>query len=73
MGDTMGIQITLPDSFIEADPLDVKNKKYYDKPGVYIFYDVDNTPLYVGKTVSFNRRFKKTRIKLRVFQTISKS
>lgn len=53
----MSITITLPDDYIEAVPRDVKNKKDYDIPGVYVFYGVDDTPLYVGKTVSFKRRF----------------
>lgn len=53
----MGIKITLPDTYVEASPVDIKNKKEYDRSGIYVFYDEQGTPLYVGKTVSFKSRF----------------
>jgi predicted GIY-YIG superfamily endonuclease len=53
----MSIKITLPTSFVETTPVDVKNKKEFDRSGVYVFYDDSDTPLYVGKSISFKRRF----------------
>jgi predicted GIY-YIG superfamily endonuclease len=53
----MSIKITLPTTYVEATPVDVKNKKVFDRPGVYVFYDENSTPLYVGKTKSFKKRF----------------
>ncbi|MGO1136524.1 GIY-YIG nuclease family protein [Bacillus subtilis] len=51
------IHITLPTNYKTAKPRDVKNRKEYDKPGVYVFFNSDDTALYVGKSVSFKRRF----------------
>ncbi|WP_440615067.1 hypothetical protein [Bacillus subtilis] len=51
------IQITIPENYKTARPGEIKNKKDYDRAGVYVFFDADDTPLYVGKTVSFKRRF----------------
>lgn len=53
----MSIKITLPSAYVEATPVDIRNKKMYDRPGVYVFYDENGTPLYVGKTKSFKKRF----------------
>lgn len=53
----MAISVTLPEDFIEATPRSVKNRSEYDLPGVYVFFDKNDIPLYVGKTVSFKRRF----------------
>ncbi|WEY98890.1 GIY-YIG nuclease family protein [Bacillus subtilis] len=51
------IQITIPENYKTARPRDIKNKNEFDRAGVYVFFDEDNTPLYVGKSVSFKRRF----------------
>lgn len=55
----MAISVSLPETYLEATPRNVKNKGRYDLPGVYVFFSEDGTPLYVGKTVSFKRRFIK--------------
>jgi hypothetical protein len=53
----MSIRITMPDKFIESTPSDVKNKKEFNLPGIYVFYDDQDVPLYVGKTINFKKRF----------------
>lgn len=53
----MIIEIDVPDNYLTVDSMEVRRKKKYDIPGVYVFYSKDDTPLYVGKTVSFKRRF----------------
>lgn len=51
------IQITIPENYNIARPREIKNRKEFDRAGVYVFYDENHTPLYVGKSVSFKRRF----------------
>lgn len=53
----MRIEIDVPSKYLKAKVSDVKNRSQYDTPGVYVFYSKDDTPLYVGKTISFRRRF----------------
>lgn len=55
----MGIEVVLPEFYLESTPREVKNSSQYEVSGVYIFYDNYDIPLYVGKTVSFRRRFGK--------------
>ncbi len=55
----MSIKVELPDHYLTATPRDVKNRKEFDRSGVYIFYDESDVPIYVGKTVSFKKRFSK--------------
>ncbi|WP_028559786.1 GIY-YIG nuclease family protein [Paenibacillus pinihumi] len=55
----MSITVSLPEVYLEAAPREIRNKSMYDLPGVYVFYDDRNVPLYVGKTVSFKRRISR--------------
>lgn len=56
----MGIQVTLPDSYLTSTPANVRDRKEYEVSGVYIFFDGEEC-LYVGKTVNFRTRFRKHR------------
>lgn len=53
------IHITLPTDYKTATPREVKNRKEFDRAGVYVFFNEDDVALYVGKSVSFKRRFSR--------------
>jgi predicted GIY-YIG superfamily endonuclease len=53
----MKINIALPDTFRDV-PITSVRDNIGIKSGVYIFYDIDSTALYVGKTSKFTRRMK---------------